>query len=160
MAKKFKLTAGTLLVCLAAVLGLAAFFMMFAPAVTGTGKTFGTQPVYSGTQVIFGYKSEDTQILNFNFLAFLGLFMLPLLGVCLTCLSVLKTNKIFEYVAAVLFVLGGILAFLTVSSFKSGVVDTLLYDIWTWKLGIGAVLSGVFGVLAGCAICLKQLLKA
>ncbi len=157
MSKKVNL--GKVILCLAAVFGLAAICMVFVPAVKGTGKLIGTEPVFSGTQVVFGYKDGDTQILNFNFLAFLGLFVLPIAATALTVASFLNGNKTFSFVAAALFLVSAILAFLTVASFKSGVVSGTYYDLYTWKLAIGAILSGVFSVVACCALAVKEFMK-
>ena len=159
MAKKFKFSVGKLVVCLAAALGVAAFFMMFAPAVKGSGKIIGTEPNFSGFQVVFGYSENDTAILSFNFLAFLGLFVLPIAGVVCACFAFFSGKQTFAYVSAVLFIVGAVLAFLTVATFKSGVVMGSYYDLYNWGLGVGAILSGVFGALAGCILVVKELLK-
>ncbi|MBR1868378.1 MAG: hypothetical protein IJ800_07410 [Clostridia bacterium] len=159
MAKSIKVNLGTIMVCCSVLFGLAAFFMMFAPAVSGEGKIIGTAPVYSGAQVIFGYSENDTAILNFNFLAFLGLFLLPLGGVICACASLFTGNKALSYVAAVVFVVGAVLAFFTVASFKSGVASGTFYDLYNWKLAVGPILSGIFGAVAGCLIAGKEILK-
>ena len=159
MAKKCKITLGTIITCSAIALGLAAFFMMFATAVSGTGKLIGTTPSYKGTEVIFGYKEGDTVLLNFNFIAFLGLFILPLASVCLACASLLTGKKVLSYVSAALFIVGAILAFLTVAIFKSGVASGTLYDAYEWKLAAGPILSAIFGIVAGAGLATKELLK-
>lgn len=169
MAKKFKFTLGTCLVCVAAVLGLVAFFMFLLPAVTGTVSGFGVSSTktFKGTQVVFGYKDGNDQILNFGFIPFLGLFLLPLAGVVLTVLGFFMDNKLFNLIAAVVFVVGGVLAFLAATGISGGSafadstpasVIKATYD-GTWKLAAGPILSGIFGILSGACLIVKEVLK-
>ena len=67
-------------------------------------------------------------------------------------MSVLK-NKMFKYIGAVLLLLAGIFMFLAVPF--SNVIDAgkTLIDLGTvLKLGIGAILGGIFTILAGCVL--------
>lgn len=84
MAKK-KDTSIRIVGAFALVLGIVAFCMMFVAAATydgfGSGilEVFGLETSLTGSQIAFGYKSGDMQVLNFNIVAFLG-FFLPLIG--------------------------------------------------------------------------------
>lgn len=160
MAKKFKFTLGTCLVCVAAVLGLVAFFMFLLPAVNGKGAL--TTDTFKGTEVIFGRKDGDgNAVINFNFLPFLGMFVLPLAGVVLTVLGFFMDNKLFNLIAAVVFVVGGVIAFLTSAVFASALVGSYktLYSQYTWSLAVGPILSGIFGILSGACLIVKEVLK-
>lgn len=164
MAKKskkisFELTLGNILLCVAAVVGLVAFFMCFVSAISGTGNLLGGQVNYSGTQVAFGYKDGDTEILAFNFFAFLGLFILPLAGVALTVLFFFFKKNLFIYIALACFALAAILAFLADVFFKMGVINGTYYDLYTWKLATGPILAGIFNIIACGSLTVKLFLK-
>ena len=67
---------------IALIFGIAAFCMMFLPAITFTaGNT--TSDGYTGAQLAFGHKEtylgQEVTVLNFNFVALLA-FLLPLAG--------------------------------------------------------------------------------
>ena len=157
MSKKIKIDLGNLFLCFAVIFGLLAFFMIFTAAVKGTGKIIGTEPIYSGTQVVFGYKEGDTTVLTFNFTAFLGLFFLPISAVAFTILSFLQSKKLFSAIAATCFLIGGVIAFFTVASFKAGVASGTYFDLYEWKIGVGAVLSGVFSIIACLNVAVKEI---
>lgn len=155
---------------LALVLGIAAFCMMFLPAVNFTAAGTTTEG-WTGAQIAFGYKEDvpligEVTILNFNFTALLA-FALPLVGGILALFF--KNGLIGKIVTTALFVIGAVLLFSFVAYSGAGRVSleegnileqavnsflSALYDgiDSTKSLAAGPIVGGILAVI-GAAVC-------
>lgn len=150
-----KLGLGKILACVAAVLGLIAVLMMFAPALSG--KNLNTS--ISGAKVAFGYSEEsilgDIKVLNFSFMYFLA-YLLAIAGIVFAVLAFLgKLGNISAIVAAACFLVAGIFFFCAVP-FCAPAYDSEIL-VKTFKegltLGAGAIVGGIFSIIAALASC-------
>lgn len=153
----------------AALLALVALIMMFLPGLTFT--RLGKEESDSVFKIVFGgtlYENTDirTKITyKFNFLSCLTAIFV-ILGFVLTVLAVLKIGnaKLWAFIGAILLIVGGILAFCLVSltsvnltvnntttPYKIAEAKNTAVNIADVKLGTGAILTGVFGIIGGVA---------
>jgi len=127
------------------VFAVLAFIMMFLPAVEG--KVLGT--TYNAFQTSFGYTENSAKIWGFSFGNFLTfIFLLVAIGACCVKVVFKKGNigKFAGIVSAVLFIVAGIFFFLNQTFAISDLKDA-------YKLAVGAILAGVFSIIAGCVVC-------
>lgn len=166
MAKKKNKLNFKFLYLVACVLGIVAVCMIFLQAVkipdikTGYG-TVEIETGYTGLQVVFGNKVEGVSELLFSFMALLP-YLLMIGGVVLSALKITGKGKngILDFVSIGLFVAAGVLMFITPSFVVFA--DTVLGKtaaLIEYKLSIGAILAGIFSILAGATIAVKNLLK-
>lgn len=169
MSKKSKLNLGTILCGVAALLGLVAVFMLFAPNVTtGEGKALVE---YSGLETVFGAKHKvttevmgntvttETQVFNFSFLSFLP-YLLALVGVVFAVLAALgKLGKIAPIVSAACFVVAAVLFFIAVPACVPHASEDLsaedikeLKETAKMALGAGAIVAGVFSIVSALGV--------
>ena len=162
MAKKKGLNLGMILCGAAALLGLVAFFMLFATNLTA--EALDTKVEYSGLETVFGAahksvvlgKEVETEIFKFSFLSLLP-YLLALVGVVMAVLAALgKLGKIAPIVSAACFVVAAILFFIAVATCVLNVSDKATADdISKMKeglsLGAGVIVAGVLSILAGLA---------
>ena len=168
MAKKKGLNLGMILCGAAALLGLVAFFMLFAPNLTssytnilnGKSETVG----YSGLETVFGAAHKTTvagkevseEVFKFSFLSLLP-YLLALVGVVMAVLAVLgKLGKIAPIVSAACFVVAAILFFIAVPTCVLNVSDKATADDISklkegFSLGAGVIVAGVLSILAALA---------
>lgn len=145
----------------AAVLGLVAFFMMFAPAAVFTAPLSKETVSYTGAQAAFGYSQTTTVVgsdITVQYLAFSFMNFLPYLcivaAIVLSVLGILgKLGKIADFAAALLYVLAGVFFFCTVAflNLGEGYEDIAEYIMEYFTLGAGAVVAGVLSLIAGIA---------
>lgn len=155
---------------IALLFGIAAFCMMFLPAIT-FNMADSTADGWTGAQLAFGYKESypvigEVTILNFNILVFLA-FVLPLVGGLLAL--VFKNGLITKIATTACFVVGAVLLFSIVGLSGIGrismegenllgeTVNAILNELYaaidsSKGLGIGAILGGVFAVI-GAVVC-------
>ena len=164
--KKSSLSLGKLLYWIAAVLGVVAVVMMFVDTIKipdtdlgalGTAEGEG----YSGLKVAFGYKEEGTAIFKFSFMGLLP-YLLTLVGVVLTVVNSLakKTNKMFDFISIIVFVVAGVLFFIMPNFVVCA--DTIVGKIASkidYTLAIGAIVSAIATIASGAVILVKTLLK-
>ena len=128
------LTLKNILKAAGAVLGLVAFFMMFAKQLWVGNKSL---------KVIYGY---DFALFDKDFgswISFVG-YLLGLLAAVGLCASIfLKGNKLLTLVLAGAVLLGAILIFI-----EAAVVNGRA-DVSAYHLAAGPVLAGIFALLAG-----------
>ena len=139
-------------------LAFLAFILMLATdglTISVGGYTSGAK----GTDIMFGKSPAKAAVLPM-----IG-WILILLGVLLLAVDIIlallkkdfleKHAKVVNIVLALLFILGGVFAFLVVPTFVSanGGVDP------GYKIGIGWVISGIFAILAGGLCLVKALFK-
>ncbi len=152
----------------AIALGVAAIAMLFLTAFVAKENEEAT---ITGFQAIFGYSETNdvpfvgevtTHILDFSFLNLLGLIFVAG-GIVVTVLNALgKSIPFASFIAAGLYIAGGVF-FLMLLSFAVSHVETQgslsvdMFDPEQWKLGIGAILGGVFAIVAGAAQLCKSL---
>lgn len=160
--KKSKFDLGKILTLAAMLLALVAFFLMFAPAVETKLTT-----TYTGAQVAFGYSKESAKILVFS--AYFLPYLLTVIGLVFSLLSVLGVlPKVSRFVAFGCYIAAGILFFLAVQMSTPNVSDKLDSEIKNQvikahreglTLAYGAILSGIFALLAGITSALPVFLK-
>lgn len=159
MAKK-SLNLGKILSLVAAVLGVVAIVMIFVDTIK-TPEVLGESEAFSGLKVAFGYEEEEIEIFKFSFMGLLP-YLLTLAGVVLTVLNALakKSNKIFDFVSVVAFVVAGILFFCMPSfvSFADTFVGEFAAEI-DYKLAVGAVVAAISAIASGAVLLVKTLLK-
>lgn len=168
--KKSKLDLGKILTLAAALLALVAFFMMFAPAITS-----GTDTAYTGFQVAFGYTSKSeilgstvsTKLLEFS--AYFVPYALLLTGLVFGVLSIFGIlPKITRFISAGCYIAAGVMLFLAIQLVMPYFTDKLGGTIKdeavkafreNSTLAYGAILAGIFGILAGLAALVPVFLK-
>lgn len=149
MAKKVKVDLKLILAVAGALLAVLALVMGAAKAVT-----FGKDYAASGFDVAFGWKEKtklgELTYSGFGFGYFLALF-LPLIAGAM----MFGKGKILPLIGSLLFLVSAILAFCACPLLKSslndkeGAIIKALYDVKdTVALGAGAVMSGIFSLLA------------
>lgn len=154
--KKFGL--GKILACVAAVLGLVAFFMMFAPA--AKYEVLKQTETYSGANLAFGYTAKvagsgTAQVWKFSFMNFLT-YVLVIVGIVFAVLSLLgKLGKISAIVAAVCFLVAGIFYFCAIPFSVSAIENAELAKKAKegLSLGAGAIVGGIFAIISALASC-------
>ena len=128
------------------IFGIATLIMLFLPAI----KVGDTQTTYSGLQVVFGYKDGET-IIKFSFWNLLT-YLLIVVGIVFLVLDLIDDSNYFLALnSAVAFIAAGILFFFTIS-FTMPAVEVMRE---TFSLGIGAILGGIFALIAGVAYLIK-----
>ena len=166
MLKKINLK--MILCCVAIVFGFVAAMMLFAPALKAD--TLLGEQTLKGSEIAFGKKENGTGVLAAS------VYMLPLflalIGVVLSVLALLgKGGKIVPIVAAVCFLVAAVLFFLpkglitpdlgklegdarskALENFREGIKNS--YD-----LAAGAIVGGIFSIIAACAAATPIFLK-
>ena len=156
-----KLTKSKLVMIAAAALGVLAILLLLAPGVSV--KTVGGSLVkpeitwkgVSGFKVAFA--AEDGA--KFSFVLFLP-FLLTIVGIALTVTSLFVDNTILKVVAAAVFVVAGVFFFMYLTFYPTLVENSQAKKIIEEaiknkdiKLGVGAIMAGIFSILAGAATC-------
>lgn len=149
-----KLTKSKILSIVAAVLGLVAILLLLAPGVkqqVGPDKWEGT----SGFKMAFGSEKG----MKFSFVLFLP-FLLAVIGIALSVVSLFVDNKILKIIAVAVFVIAGIFFFLYLSFYSTLAENDLAKEAIKEmikakyiKLGAGAIMAGIVSILAGASIC-------
>lgn len=163
--KKFKLDFGKILTLDAMLLALVAVFMMFAPAVSASWDT-----EYTGLQVAFGYTAKSEALANIPvFSAYFIPYLLIVIGLVFSVLSLLGVlPKISKFVAIGCYIAAGVLFFLAVQMVTPYVADGINGDAKkeliskyreNFTLGIGAILAGIFALMAAVVTALPVFLK-
>ena len=140
------------------VLSILAFVMLFLPAIVTKEAKLDTD--YSGFQLAFGYKEmhgKEVTILSFSFMNFLTV-LLPLVALVLTALNSFgkKQNKLFTLLAAICLAVAGVFFFMSLNFASFNKPEKWVEVLWYipkdgFKLGIGAILGGVFSLLGALA---------
>ena len=160
-----KLSLGKILTCVAAVLALVAFFMMFAPAATMEG-LLGKTETLSGTDVTFGYESSGVKALGFS--ANIVTYILLVAGIACAVLAFLgKGGNIVRIVAAACFVVAGVFFFCSIAfasfypEMDGGAAKDKLVEALKEKLslGVGSIVGGILSILSAVAVALPIFLK-
>ena len=135
-------------------MGVLAFLMMFLKAggIDGEG--------YKGSEIVFGVEEMGVQVLGFNFVAFIA-YLLPIAGGVMALLAILKENKMFNWIAAGLFVLGMIMMFLMPTYWCMAAHENLkpMLEKLEIEILVGGVLAVIFEVLGAAACIVKNVLK-
>lgn len=151
MAKK-KVGNASIAMFAAALFGVLAICMLFASAlkVSGGGKSGSL-----GTGFEFVFATQDG--LKFNFMMFLP-FLLTIVGIAGVVLSFVLKSKLGGFLAVAAFLVAGIFFFLFRATLSISVGDDGYKIIETteklgakYGLGIGAIMAGIFGILASLA---------
>ena len=157
--KKY-LTIGNILLCSAVVLAVVAIIVgLCVPAISYTPKV-GDTITNTGAQITFGYteKAEGAlgtaslQVYKFSFPNLLP-YIFALVGMVFAVLAIFgKLGKISVFVAAGCFLVAGVLFFCAVP-FTMPASDKVTME--GWKLGAGAIVGGVFGLVSAVCCALK-----
>lgn len=161
--KKAKLQVGKIVAGAAALLGLIAFCMLFAPQLAAK-KVLGydTGITYTGINVTFGKEN----VFSFSFPNLLT-YIFALLGIVFAVLALLKGGKLAAIISAAAFIAAGVFFFCTVpftmpyvgeltGDAASSVAETARKAL---ELAAGAIVGGVFSLLAGLAMLAKLFIK-
>lgn len=149
---KAKVKTGAIVMLVAALLGVVAILMMLAPGITVGHKLTDKTESISGFALMFG--SEEGH--NFNFMMFLSLIF-AIVGLAGVLLSFMLKGKIGGFMAIAGFLLAGIFFFLFRAvypmSMENGadVIKAAEAFGTTFSLGIGAIMAGIFSILAALA---------
>ena len=155
---------GKILTCVGAVLALAAFFMMFAPA--ASRELLGKTNSLSGVDVAFGYEESGVKLLGAS--ANIVTYILLVVGIACAVLALLgKGGKIVSIVAAACFAVAGVFFFLAVQfasfypemdggAIKDKLVEALKEQL---DLGIGSIIGGILSLLGAVAVAVPVFLK-
>ncbi|MBQ9782213.1 MAG: hypothetical protein IJW26_03415 [Clostridia bacterium] len=124
---------------------------------------------FTGLQASFGCTNENgEQVLKGNFLTLLA-FILPIAPIVLTILF--KRSPLMALISGVALLGAGIIAFVSVSTFPSTVVNQSMLDFINgvagmfgsakteWQLGAGIIISGITSILASIASFARCLIK-
>ena len=154
---------------IALVLGIAAFCMMFLPAINFTSGDLSSEG-WTGAQLAFGYTEEilgeERNLLNFNIMMFLA-FALPLIGGILAVLF--QNGLLTKIVTTACFVVGAVFLFSTVGLSSIGYVSLesdsligqginavfeMIYEAIdeTKTLAVGPIIGAVLAIL-GAVVC-------
>lgn len=157
------------LACAAAVLfAVIAFLMLCAPAVGYT--VMGSEISYSGAQVTFGYTEVTevlghevrSEILSFSF-ANLLIYILLLAGIVFAVLSVLgKLEKVSPLISALCLLVAAILFFCSKNFCNPANIENadLVAEFRNnLSLGAGAIVGGIFSLLACLAVGVSKFIK-
>ena len=168
MAKKKGLNLGLILCGAAALLGLVAFFMLFAPNLTSSYKNVlaGKEETigYSGLETVFGaehtydsaFGESNAQIFKFSFLSLIP-YILVLVGVAFAALAALgKLGKIAPIVSAACFVVAAVFFFIALPTCVLNVSDKATAEDINkikegYSLGAGPIVAGIFSILSALA---------
>lgn len=154
MAKKVKAKKGQIIDLVVLLLGIAAICMMFLTGVKATGKLTKVVTEFKGTDVVFG--SEDTfPQTAFSFMAMLP-YLLTLIGVVLVALKLFNVFDL-ELIAFIAFVVAAVFFFIAPSFITF--VNNDAKELYTFSLGVGSILAGVFSALSGLAVLAKKFVK-
>ncbi len=147
MGKKQQRTLVWIATIFAAACGVAAFFMIFAKAVSYENFIFGD--TFTGLQVALGYTVNDSKIFDAS-AGILLAFLFPLIGACVAIIG--KGNKYVSILASAMLITGGILALCALSLLKSHYPGTP-------NLEAGPIVSGVLAILGGGVECTSVFVK-
>ena len=131
----------------AAACGVVAFFMIFFDAVKFNGLIFGSS--FTGLQVALGYTVDNVKVFEASAGIILA-YLFPLVGACAAIIG--KGNKFVSFLSAVLMLVGGILAFCTISLLNGSFIGSP-------SLAVGSIVSGVLAIVGGVVECGSILLK-
>lgn len=141
------------------VLAVLALVLLFAPVLKielyGVNFDWNGYEVFFGTGKVAGEKAFDVSVC--------GIITIVLLVVAIVA-AVLKfvlkgKNLILNIVLLVSAVVAGILLFMTCTPVMTNFNGVKFNDIKDYlDLGVGAILGGIFAVLAGAAACVEQFL--
>jgi hypothetical protein len=132
-----------------AVLGL--IFALFLPGMTV--KAFGGTASESGAEIMFGNDGWD-----FSFMLFIG-FLCALAGLVLAILPMAGVKvKLFPIIGLVCFVVAALFVFLTK---QFAMINGKMFNDWpsAYHLGVGAILGGIFYIIAAVGSALPLVIK-
>ena len=156
--KKF-LNLKSILCCVAVVFGLIAVLLLFADVIVPQK---GSDGGYSGLDVAFGYKEDGHKLLAAS--AYILPTLLAVIGVVLSVVALLgKGGKIVPIIAAVCLLGAGICYFLPIQMItpytkltgdaKADYIKFIRDSVKdNCKLGAGAIVSGIFSIIAACSV--------
>ena len=147
MKKKTKTLLSWGLTILAAACGVAAFFVVFADAVSYQGLILGS--TFTGLQIGLGYTVNNVVVFEASAGVILA-YLLPLLAACVLIIG--KGNRILALVASALMITGGVLALCTLNLLNGTSVGVP-------ALAAGSVASGVLSVAGGLVAAGSSVIK-
>ncbi len=170
--KSVKKNLGKIITCVSILFALVAFFMMFAPA--AVAEVLGKTQSYSGIDLAFGYVNKTDALVGtvetriFSASANILTYILIAIGIVCAVVSLFgKGGKILPFIAVASLIAAGVLYFLTIQlcapytklegDLKDEYISTIKEQL---KLGAGAIVGGIFSVLAGVAALVPLFVKS
>lgn len=141
------------------VLAVLALVLLFAPVLEIN--IFGFKTDFNGFEVFFGTgKLEGEKVFEASVCGIITLVLLVVAIVAAVLKFVLKgKNFILNIVLLVSAVVAGVLLFMTCTPVMTNFDGVKFKDVKDYlDLGVGAILGGIFAVLAGAAACVEQFL--
>ena len=163
MSKKKQTLKACVYYWLAALLSVAAIFMIFLPNV----KLYGliSETVHytgNGLNAVFGYSDGSLSVFSFSIMNLIT-YVLPLAALVLIALKMAKVAKsnLLDIFAIILLIVGGVFFFLIPTfaiSEYANTANTLVHTM-DKNLAVGTILGGIFSILGAVVLCLKLVLK-
>ena len=125
----------------ATALGIAAFFLIFAPSVKYGFPILG-KTSFNGLSVTLGHTINKTTVVFHASAGMILAYLLPLLGASVAVVG--KESFIARIVASALLLTGGALSFAATSLIQPNFIGQA-------SLGLGSIFSGVTAILGGVA---------
>ena len=141
MKKKIKSLMPWILTLFAAAMGIAAFFLIFAPSVRYDYLILG-KTAFSGLNVSLGYTINKTSVVFYASAGMIIAYLFPLLGAAVAVIG--KDSLIARGIAALLLLTGGALSFAATSLVQANFIGVP-------SLALGSIFSGVTALLGGVA---------
>lgn len=173
MKKKSGFNLSKIITCVSIALALVAFFMMFAPA--AVAEALGQTKSYTGANLAFGYTYKTEGLLGtvetkiFSPSANILTYILIVIGIACAVVSLFgKGGKIVPIIAVAALVAAGVLYFCSVQlcapytgelegDAKADYIKNAKEQL---DLGAGAIVGGIFSILAGAAALVPSFLKS
>ena len=140
MSEKIKGLMPWILTFFAAAMGIASFFLIFAPSVTYDAYILGENS-FKGLHTALGYIRGDITVLHAS-AGMIIAYLFPLLGAATAVIG--KDNMIARIAATALFLVGGALSFAATALVRPVFTATA-------TLGLGSIFSGVTAMLGACS---------
>lgn len=138
-------------ICTIVLGALGLIFALFLPGIKA--EFMGISDTISGAKVMFGDGGFD-----FSFMMLIGL-LCAIAGIVFAVLALVgKGGQIFTILGIVTLVIAAVFTFMTL---QFAMVDGKMFNDWggLYKLGIGAILGGIFYILAAVTSALPLFIK-
>jgi len=136
-----------ILMVFSALMGMVAFFLIFAPSVVYDVVVFG-ENTFKGLNVTLGYTVNRTNIIFYASAGMILAYVLPLLAAAVAVVG--REKLITRIISTALFFTGGALSFAATALVNPGFNGTA-------TLGLGSIFSGITAMLGGIAECVTCL---
>lgn len=143
-----------ILIAVSLLLGVLAIVMLCAAGIAPKSDYKKVLDSYSMAKITFGYKTHGIEVFKFSFPNLLTYILIVAGLVCAVLALLGKGGKITAYVAAGLFLVGGVL-YLCAGKLLNSTSDATEF----FTIGVGSLLGGIFSILAAVAVLVPTFLK-